>query len=89
MSEGLKLMQLLRIANITADVEQEVRDAVEAHGPMASYHDGWAVIFEELDELWDEVREKAPDVAKLRKEAIQVAAMGIRFVLDLCPTGTG
>ena len=38
------------------------------------------------DELWDEIK-KQPDAAKkskMRAEAIQIAAMAIRFVQDLC-----
>jgi glutamyl-tRNA reductase len=58
---------------------------------MNSAHEGWAVIWEELDELWDEVRAKqgARDVAKMRKEAVQVAAMAMRFVLDVCDSERG
>lgn len=51
---------------------------------MASPHEGYAVILEELDELWDEVCAQSCDLAKARKEAAQVAAMGIRFLMDLC-----
>ena len=47
-----------------------------------------AVIAEELDELWDEVklnpRKNPQRNATMREEAIQVAAMAIRFVLDVC-----
>jgi hypothetical protein len=44
-------------------------------------HYGYAVIKEELDELWDSV--KTNDLENSRKEAIQVAAMAIRFYVDL------
>lgn len=51
-----------------------------------SPHEGWAVIREELDELWEEVRRKGGGRnAAARWEAIQVAAMGLRYALDLCP----
>ena len=51
-----------------------------------SGHEGWAVIAEELDELWREVRsnQATPDRNnRMRKEAIQVAAMAIRFLADM------
>ena len=44
-----------------------------------------AVIAEELDELWDEV--KANRLDRACAEAIQVAAMGIRFVVDMTRLG--
>jgi hypothetical protein len=51
-----------------------------------SGHEGWAVLREEVDELWDEVKKREPDPDKLRHEAIQVAAMALRFVVEV--TGT-
>lgn len=76
----------------------ELRKAREKHGPMASAHEGYAVILEELDELWEAVRgfkcgcvyegplcPKHGDYRqRCRKEAIQVAAMALRFVEDVC-----
>lgn len=52
-------------------------------GKQNSPHEGWAVIQEELDELWDDVKSDAPR-DQMRKEAIQVAAMAVRFIEDLC-----
>lgn len=46
-----------------------------------SAHEGYAVILEELDEAWDEI--KRNDLAAARKEMIQVAAMALRFLLDV------
>jgi hypothetical protein len=65
------------------EVVKELTAATAAHGPMRGNHEGYAVILEELDELWDEVKKRTPDKAKLRAEAKQVAAMAIRFMLDL------
>lgn len=61
----------------------------EFHGP----HEGWAVIAEELNkELWELVclnwrKAGMSDVdykAKMREEAIQVAAMAVRFAAEVC-----
>lgn len=45
-----------------------------------SGHEGWAVIREELDELWDAI--KANDPTHASYEAVQVAAMALRFLVD-------
>jgi len=45
-----------------------------------SYHEGFAVLKEEVDELWDEVKKRQCDRIELRDEAIQVAAMAIKFI---------
>lgn len=52
----------------------------------ASAHEGFAVLKEELDELWDEVKinPKNRIKANMRKEAKQVAAMAIRFMVECC-----
>ncbi len=51
-----------------------------------SNHEGYAVLREELDELWDEVKASKPFEAnaRMRKEAVQVAAMALRFLIDRC-----
>lgn len=59
--------------------------------PMNSAHEGYAVLLEEVDELWDQVKvnQKRRDIQKMRSEAIQVAAMAIRLVHDICDGGRG
>ena len=65
-------------------VSSELTKALAKHRPMTSLHEGYAVILEELDELWDEVKRQKPDHDALVKEAAQVAAMGLRFLIDVC-----
>jgi len=53
-----------------------------------SHHEGYAVIKEEIDELWDAIKTKKnhPNLIKaLREEATQVAAMAIRFLVCFVP----
>lgn len=54
---------------------------------FVNQHEGYAVILEELDELWDEVKknQRNYDLFNQRKEAIQCAAMCIRFATELTP----
>jgi len=53
---------------------------------MHSAHEGFAVLNEEVDELWDEVKinQKARVLSDLTREAVQVAAMAFRFLTDVC-----
>lgn len=62
-------------------VRAEVLRAISRYPAFNSSHEGYAVIAEELDELWDDVKRNFPQGA--REEAVQVAAMGIRFVMDV------
>ena len=43
--------------------------------PFNSSHEGFAVLKEEVDELWDAI--KSNDLSAAQKEAIQVAAMAL------------
>jgi hypothetical protein len=75
---------------IAWEVLIELSDATEKFGSFASAHEGYAVIKEELDELWEWVRSKDdPSRQRMRQEAIQIAAMGIRFVMDVCDAAGG
>lgn len=73
------------------DVFEELSGARQAYPPMRSAHEGYAVIAEELDELWDLVRSRqcGHDFTAMRKEAVQVAAMALRFIEDVCDTNGG
>lgn len=74
------------------EVAAELERAERRFGPMASAHEGYAVVLEELDELWAEVKDnkRLPDEyrAAMRKEAMQVAAMALRFIVDCCEPET-
>jgi len=64
----------------------ELARARNIHGKLASAHEGYAVILEELDELKAEVWKQFHDRDAMKREAIHVAAMAMRFVLDICDT---
>lgn len=71
------------LVEIVAAVLEELTSAQEQYPPFNSPHEGWATIFEEDWELFDEVRKKKPIKVNMYHEAKQVAAMGIRFMLDI------
>lgn len=67
------------------EVLDEYIAASQQRHTMHSAHEAYAVILEELDEFWEEVRLKRVNrnPAAMRKELIQVAAMCLRATLDL------
>lgn len=67
------------------DVEAECHRACQLFPPFHSAHEAYAVILEELEEFWDEVRQKAAQRSPeaMRAELVQVAAMCLRTVIDL------
>lgn len=64
-------------------VEAAYDAAVAKHGPMRGPHEGYAVILEEIEELWEAVRRD--DLSQALHEAAQVGAMAARFINDLTP----
>lgn len=66
-----------------AEILAELRRARAKHAPMHSAHEGYAVLLEEVDELWDEVKLREPLYAAMRKEAIQVGAMALAFIVEI------
>ncbi len=65
-------------------LSEEYGEAQEQHGPFTTNHHGYAVILEEMDELWDVIKQKHASNEDLKGEAKQVAAMATRFLVDLC-----
>lgn len=72
---------------MNADIFQEIAaelDRARSLGfpPFNSEHEGFAVLLEEVDELKAEVwrNNKSLDYVHMRKEAIEVAAMAVKFI---------
>lgn len=68
---------------ILNEIHAEVIRAKSKHpGDYNSFHEAYAVLLEEVDELWDDIKaDKSPDV--IRKEAVQVAAVAFRLIKEL------
>lgn len=66
-------------------VVAEITRARTKFPPFHSAHEGYAVLLEEVRELEAEVfkNEKIRDPQRLQDEARQVAAMAIRFMVDV------
>jgi hypothetical protein len=75
----------MRVSTAIDAIEKEcLRACVKHPNSFHSAHEGYAVILEEVDELWDEVKLQTSRPECLRKEAIHVAAMALRFLIDVC-----
>jgi len=66
-------------------IENEFYRASELYSNFNSTHEGYAVLKEEVDELWDAIK-KSKDgklTAHMKHELIQIGAMAVRFLDNL------
>jgi hypothetical protein len=71
--------------DLLSKVSAEVDRARSLYPRFNSLHEGYAVMLEEVEELWEMIRKSKELNAddRMRDEAIQIAAMAIRFIEDL------
>ena len=69
------------VVDTLEDIEIELKRALKKHRTMASSHEGYAILLEEVDELWDEIKSQNHNRWAIRKEAIQVAAMALEIAV--------
>ena len=72
---------MTNLNEITEKMIIEMYEATRKFGKFNSTHEGYAVLLEELDELFDVIKQKGSR-KRLAEEAIQIGAMAIRFVYD-------
>lgn len=79
------------ISKVVDDVVSEIADARSKWPKFNSAHEGLAVLLEEVDELKEHVwtNQKRRNVEEMKREAIQVAAMAIRFAEEVCDEISG
>lgn len=67
-------------SQIVRAIAQELDRAYTKHGaPQWGRHEFYGILKEEVDELWDTIKGDEP-MSRVRDEAIQVAAMVIRYL---------
>ena len=69
--------QIIRAAE---DAVNESKRAVDKFGFFCSAHEAYAVLLEEVDELWADIKANNPE--GIREEALQVAAMALRIAAE-------
>ena len=71
--------------DICKEIYEELQRARASFPNLNSSYEGYAVILEELDEFWDEVKAKQNlrNHKNMRAELIQVAAMCVRTIVDV------
>ncbi len=75
-----------KLSIVSAEVVAEVKRAKGMFpANFVNQHEAYAVILEELDELWDEIKknQRNYDLPAMRKEATQCAAMLHRLIVEL------
>lgn len=80
------------VEDILGAVHTECVQAMSKHGSMKSRYEAYAVLLEEVDEFWEEVKKNPAKMDKanekqwnenMRAELTQIAAMAIRAIHDL------
>ena len=71
-----------KLENELQNIKTEYLKARMKFAPFLSFHEGYAVLLEETDELWDAIKEKKSNLS-VRNEAIQVAAMALGIIFEL------
>lgn len=84
---GMKALEFERLEELIGQIACELFAAQRTYPPFHSAHEGFSILKEEVDELWDAVRWKQGLSERreelMKQEAIQVAAMALRFLFDL------
>jgi len=72
-----------QVERVLQEVAAELKRATGKHPRMASLFEAAAIIREEHDELWAEIKRQKPDLVAVRREALQLGAMCARLVADV------
>ena len=66
-------------------VDEELAKVRGKHRPQQSVHEGYAILLEEVDEFWDEVKKKQSnrDPEAMLSELVQIASSAQRTAEDV------
>jgi hypothetical protein len=80
-----------RLYAAACEAKIEALRAAIKWSPFNSAHEGFAVLLEEVDELKAHVwtNQTRRDMNAMRAEAVQVAAMALRFIVDVIDSDRG
>ena len=75
----------MKIKSFNEMVQEELKSARIKHGKIQSIHEGYSVLLEEIDEVWDLVKKKTEErnLKHLLKELIQCGAMCQKMAEDV------
>lgn len=74
--------KLLLKIKFSSRILDEYDRAAEIHPSLHSLHEAYAVLLEEMDELWQLIKIKPYRIKQIQTEAIQVGAMALRLLVD-------
>jgi len=80
----MPMLILKKLNAILSEVHVEASEARMKFHSYHSMHEGYAVLLEELEELWDEIKkhQEHRDLEAIRKELVQVASVAVLFLYD-------
>ena len=87
---GNEAMALL-FEQVAREVVAEATRAAAKWPPYGSAHEAYGLLAEELAEFFDCVRtnQNKRDIAEMRAELVQLAAVAFRTIIDVCDGGKG
>jgi NTP pyrophosphatase (non-canonical NTP hydrolase) len=75
----------MRLDEAIIVIREAYESAMTQHPkPYNSQHEAFAILKEEVDELWEEIRKKDRNRAAVRLELTHVGAVVIRFLVEQC-----
>lgn len=75
----------MKVENSLSEIRKEFDRANTLYPKFNSNHEGYAVLKEEVDELWDAIKESKGTRlnSQMKHELIQIGAMVVRFLDNL------
>lgn len=70
-----------KIDEVLQKIKKELLKANEKHPPFNSAPEGYAVLLEEVDEMWDDIKQNLYQHSVT--ECVQVGAMAVKYILSI------